>query len=78
MRSTRHPLAAFLIWQPFIYTQLVAFSCVIYLMCHAFLLGLANTADESITFGLVIPMLNCTLTTVSVFGLLEVGPTTCH
>jgi hypothetical protein len=44
-------------------------------MCHAFLLGLSNTVEESFTFGLIIPMLNCTLTTVSVFGLLEVGST---
>ena len=60
---------------PFIYTHLVSASCTLYLVFNAFLKGLEFGPDESPVFALVLPMCNVFLTTLAVFGLLEVGDT---
>ena len=60
---------------PFIYTQLVAMCCTMYLVCTAFLKGINFTPDNSFTFGLIVPGLNILLTSLAIFGLLEVGDT---
>ena len=60
---------------PFIYTHLVSASCTLYLMFNAFLKGLAFQPGETITFGFAMPLCNVFLTTLAVFGLLEVGDT---
>ena len=60
---------------PFIYTQLVALSCAGYLVSSAFLKGLNFIPGQSYTFGLIVPALNIGVTTLTIFGLLEVGDT---
>jgi len=60
---------------PFIYTQLVSLACTIYLTASAFLKGVHFTPSNSYTFGLIVPAFNVILTTLAVFGLLEVGDT---
>lgn len=60
---------------PFIYTHLVSASCTIYLVINAFLKGLYFTRDSEYTFGLWLPAANVIITTLGVFGLLEVGDT---
>ena len=60
---------------PFIYTHLVSLSCTIFLACNAFIKGLYFQPEVSYTFGLWLPCLNITITTLTIFGLLEVGDT---
>lgn len=60
---------------PFIYTQLVALSCTMYLVASAFLKGINFHPSNSFTFGLIVPGLNVMVTTLAIFGLLEVGDT---
>ena len=60
---------------PFIYTHLVSFSCAVYLVINAFIKALYFQPDATITFGLVMPLLNVFTSTLTIFGLLEVGDT---
>ena len=58
---------------PFIYTQLVSLACTIFLVASAFLKGVHFTPKQSYTFGIIVPAFNVALTTITVFGLLEVA-----
>ena len=58
---------------PFIYTHLVSLSCTIFLLVNAFLKGMNFHPESSYTFGLFLPAAYVLLTTLTVYGLLEVG-----
>ena len=58
---------------PYIYTHLISFSCVIYLVGIAFLKGLYFTPEVSPIFGLVLPLVSMLLLTVTVLGLVIIG-----
>jgi len=60
---------------PYIYTHLVSASCTVFLLANAFLKGLYFVPGASYTFGLFLPMVNVLMTTLAIFGLLEVGDT---
>lgn len=60
---------------PFVYTQLVALSCTIFLVVNACLKGTLYHPEATITSGILMPALYVMLTTLTVFGLLEVGDT---
>ena len=60
---------------PFIYTHLVSAAATLFLMFASFSKGLNFTPDESIGQGLVLPFLAMFLTSLTTFGLLEVGNT---
>ena len=60
---------------PFIYTHLVSLCCTAYLFFFAFLKGLYFHPDAGLCFGFMLPLCSVIITTLAIFGLLEVGDT---
>ena len=60
---------------PFIYTHLVSICSTVYLMFFAFTKGLHFGPDAGYTYGFLLPLCSVLLSTLAIFGLLEVGDT---